>query len=131
MSGVLLPGMEGVILRPDGTHCVPNEPGELYVKGDNVTLGTLPPILSANATNTVSHHPPASWQVTGITPKQPRNPTFRVVGSEPEIGSKQTPEALSGSKIGPRYDHVKFFYKNLNHVSKTKLSETRPPPFSL
>jgi len=37
--GNLLPGMEAMILRPDGTHCLPNEPGELYVKGDNVALG--------------------------------------------------------------------------------------------
>lgn len=38
-SGFLLPGMEAMILRPDGTHCLPNEPGELYVKGANVALG--------------------------------------------------------------------------------------------
>ena len=32
--------MEAMTLRPDGTHCLPMEPGELYVKGGNITLGT-------------------------------------------------------------------------------------------
>ena len=27
-----------IILRLDGTHCLPDEPGELDVKGANVTL---------------------------------------------------------------------------------------------
>ena len=31
--------MEAVILHRGGTHCLPNEPGELDVKGANVTLG--------------------------------------------------------------------------------------------
>lgn len=34
-----MPGMEAVLLRPDGTHCLVNEPGDLYVKGPNVALG--------------------------------------------------------------------------------------------
>ncbi|GJJ15948.1 hypothetical protein Clacol_010227 [Clathrus columnatus] len=38
-TGVLMPGMEGVLLRPDGTHCLTNETGDLYIKGPNVTLG--------------------------------------------------------------------------------------------
>ncbi|KIJ26177.1 hypothetical protein M422DRAFT_192574 [Sphaerobolus stellatus SS14] len=37
--GILFPGVEAVILRPDGTHCLPDEPGDLYVKGTNVALG--------------------------------------------------------------------------------------------
>ncbi|KAF8581026.1 acetyl-CoA synthetase-like protein [Ramaria rubella] len=38
-TGLLHPGLEALILRPDGTHCLPMEPGELFLKGDNVTLG--------------------------------------------------------------------------------------------
>ncbi|KAI0754925.1 acetyl-CoA synthetase-like protein [Daedaleopsis nitida] len=37
--GVLLPGMEARIVRDDGTLAGPNEPGELWLKGPNVTLG--------------------------------------------------------------------------------------------
>ncbi|KIJ53944.1 hypothetical protein M422DRAFT_153797 [Sphaerobolus stellatus SS14] len=37
--GILIPSVEALILRPDGTHCLPDEPGDLYVKCDNVALG--------------------------------------------------------------------------------------------
>ena len=33
------PRMEAIILHRGGTHCLPDEPGELDVKGANVTLG--------------------------------------------------------------------------------------------
>ncbi|KAF8523329.1 hypothetical protein BU17DRAFT_43935 [Hysterangium stoloniferum] len=38
-SGVLIPGVEGLLLREDGTHCLPNEAGDLYVKSGTVALG--------------------------------------------------------------------------------------------
>ncbi|KAF8523326.1 hypothetical protein BU17DRAFT_74985 [Hysterangium stoloniferum] len=38
-NGILVPGLEAVILRPDGSHCLPDEAGELYVKGRNIALG--------------------------------------------------------------------------------------------
>lgn len=38
-TGVLLPGMEGRLLRDDGSETEPEEIGELYVKGGNVALG--------------------------------------------------------------------------------------------
>lgn len=38
-TGILFPGMEARIVRDDGSEAEPNEPGELYLKGDNVTLG--------------------------------------------------------------------------------------------
>lgn len=37
--GVLLPGQEARIVRPDGTEADAGEPGELWVKGGNVALG--------------------------------------------------------------------------------------------
>ncbi|GJJ15940.1 hypothetical protein Clacol_010219 [Clathrus columnatus] len=36
---VLVPGAEAILLRPDGTHCLPDEPGELYVKAPTAALG--------------------------------------------------------------------------------------------
>ncbi|KAG6852118.1 hypothetical protein C0991_002977, partial [Blastosporella zonata] len=38
-TGILLPGMEGRIVRDDGTEADWNEPGELYLKSDNVAMG--------------------------------------------------------------------------------------------
>ncbi|KZT23392.1 acetyl-CoA synthetase-like protein [Neolentinus lepideus HHB14362 ss-1] len=38
-AGILLPGMEGRILRDDGTDADVNEPGELWLKGENITSG--------------------------------------------------------------------------------------------
>ncbi|KAI1789578.1 acetyl-CoA synthetase-like protein [Ganoderma leucocontextum] len=38
-SGVLLPGMEARIVKEDGTLAGPNEPGELWLKGENVVPG--------------------------------------------------------------------------------------------
>ena len=38
-AGVLLPGMEARIVRDDGTIAGPNEPGELWLKGENVAMG--------------------------------------------------------------------------------------------
>ncbi|EIW59202.1 acetyl-CoA synthetase-like protein [Trametes versicolor FP-101664 SS1] len=38
-SGILLPGTEAKIVRDDGTLAGPNEPGELWLRGDNVALG--------------------------------------------------------------------------------------------
>jgi len=38
-SGVLAPGMEARILREDGTDTNLNEPGELWLRGANVTAG--------------------------------------------------------------------------------------------
>jgi len=38
-SGVLLPGMEARIVRDDGAEADVNEPGELWLRGDNITLG--------------------------------------------------------------------------------------------
>lgn len=37
--GVLVPGMEGKIVRDDGTEADVNEPGELWVRGGNIALG--------------------------------------------------------------------------------------------
>ncbi|KAL7279902.1 hypothetical protein ACG7TL_006311 [Trametes sanguinea] len=38
-AGVLLPGMEAKIVREDGTLAGPNEPGELWLLGENIALG--------------------------------------------------------------------------------------------
>ncbi|KAG6864934.1 hypothetical protein C0991_006285 [Blastosporella zonata] len=38
-TGILLPGMEGRIVRDDGTEADWNEPGELYLRSDNVAMG--------------------------------------------------------------------------------------------
>ena len=38
-TGVLIPGMEARIMRDDGTDTNLNEPGELWLRGDNVALG--------------------------------------------------------------------------------------------
>ncbi|KAI0647999.1 acetyl-CoA synthetase-like protein [Trametes meyenii] len=38
-AGVLLPGMEAKIVREDGSLAGPNEPGELWLAGENVALG--------------------------------------------------------------------------------------------
>ncbi|KAI0632176.1 acetyl-CoA synthetase-like protein [Trametes polyzona] len=37
--GVLIPGMEAKIVRDDGTLAGPNEPGELWLQGENVAMG--------------------------------------------------------------------------------------------
>ncbi len=37
--GVLVPGLEGRIVRPDGSEANVEEPGELWVKGGSVALG--------------------------------------------------------------------------------------------
>ena len=39
--GLLTPGMQARIIREDGTDGGVGEPGELWVKGDNVFLGYL------------------------------------------------------------------------------------------
>ncbi|KAI0335845.1 acetyl-CoA synthetase-like protein [Cubamyces sp. BRFM 1775] len=38
-AGLLLPGMEAKIVKDDGTLAGPNEPGELWLQGDNVAMG--------------------------------------------------------------------------------------------
>jgi acyl-CoA synthetase (AMP-forming)/AMP-acid ligase II len=38
-TGVLVPGLEARIMRDDGTHANINEPGDLWLRGDNVALG--------------------------------------------------------------------------------------------
>ncbi|KAI9058427.1 acetyl-CoA synthetase-like protein [Trametes sanguinea] len=38
-AGVLLPGMEAKIVLEDGTLAGPNEPGELWLLGENIALG--------------------------------------------------------------------------------------------
>ena len=38
-SGLLLPSMEGKIVREDGTEAGVNEPGELWLRGGNVVQG--------------------------------------------------------------------------------------------
>ncbi|KAJ7738346.1 hypothetical protein B0H16DRAFT_1570530 [Mycena metata] len=38
-TGILLPGIDARILREDGTGVAPGEVGELWLHGDNVTLG--------------------------------------------------------------------------------------------
>ena len=38
-TGVLVPGVEARIMRDDGTDANVNEPGELWLRGDNVALG--------------------------------------------------------------------------------------------
>ena len=38
-TGVLLPGIEARIVADDGTLAGPNQPGELWLKGENVVLG--------------------------------------------------------------------------------------------
>ena len=38
-TGILLPGLEAKIVKEDGTLAGPNEPGELWLKGENVVLG--------------------------------------------------------------------------------------------
>ena len=37
--GVLFPGVEAKIIRPDGTEAGYDEPGELWARGPNVCLG--------------------------------------------------------------------------------------------
>ncbi len=37
--GKAIPNQEVMVLRPDGTHCAPDEPGELVHRGSLVTLG--------------------------------------------------------------------------------------------
>lgn len=37
--GILLPGMKARLLREDGTGVDFNEPGELWLRGENVALG--------------------------------------------------------------------------------------------
>src|ERR1700683_3372341 len=38
-AGILYPGVEARILREDGSHTEINEPGELWLKAENVALG--------------------------------------------------------------------------------------------
>lgn len=38
-TGVLLPGMEGRLLREDGSSAGINEPAELWLKSPNIALG--------------------------------------------------------------------------------------------
>ncbi|EPQ54625.1 acetyl-CoA synthetase-like protein [Gloeophyllum trabeum ATCC 11539] len=38
-AGILLPGMEALVLRDDGTHAGVGEPGELLLKGENIVRG--------------------------------------------------------------------------------------------
>lgn len=38
-AGILLPGQEARILRDDGSEADVGEPGELWIRGDNVALG--------------------------------------------------------------------------------------------
>lgn len=38
-TGILLPGVEAHILRPDGSHVDINEPGELWLKSKGTALG--------------------------------------------------------------------------------------------
>ncbi|KAI8986104.1 acetyl-CoA synthetase-like protein [Trametes punicea] len=38
-AGILLPGMEAKIVKEDGTLAGPNEPGELWLAGENVAMG--------------------------------------------------------------------------------------------
>ena len=38
-AGVLMAGVEAQIVRDDGTLAGPKEPGELWIKGENVALG--------------------------------------------------------------------------------------------
>ena len=38
-TGILIPSMEARIMRDDGTDANINEPGELWLRGDNVALG--------------------------------------------------------------------------------------------
>ena len=40
-TGILLPGIEAKILREDGSDADEGEPGELWVRGENVALGYL------------------------------------------------------------------------------------------
>lgn len=37
--GILFPGVEARIVRPDGSLAGPNEPGELHLRGPLMTLG--------------------------------------------------------------------------------------------
>ncbi|KAJ7893270.1 hypothetical protein B0H13DRAFT_2527619 [Mycena leptocephala] len=37
--GILLPGLDGRIVRDDGTSAAPGEPGELWLRGGNITAG--------------------------------------------------------------------------------------------
>lgn len=38
-AGTLIPGVEARILRPDGSECEIDEPGELWVRGEHIALG--------------------------------------------------------------------------------------------
>ena len=38
-SGILFPGMEARIVRPDGSLAGPNETGELYIRSPGTALG--------------------------------------------------------------------------------------------
>jgi long-subunit acyl-CoA synthetase (AMP-forming) len=37
--GILLPGLDGRIVRDDGTSAAPGEHGELWLRGGNITAG--------------------------------------------------------------------------------------------
>ncbi|KAJ7893273.1 hypothetical protein B0H13DRAFT_2339757 [Mycena leptocephala] len=48
--GILLPGLDGRIVRDDGTSAAPGEPGELWLRGANITAGYWNnPQVNANA----------------------------------------------------------------------------------
>lgn len=38
-TGFLIPGVEGRLLREDGSPAGPNEPGELWIRGKTIALG--------------------------------------------------------------------------------------------
>ena len=97
-KGILIPGMDALILRPDGTHCLPDEAGELYVKGGNVALGTEA-LCCKQSSPRIDFVPK---QAIGTTPKLQIVRSSRVVGLGPEIGSAPIRRACSGLKTEPR-----------------------------
>lgn len=38
-AGILAPGIEARVVRPDGSLAGPNEPGELLIRGGSATMG--------------------------------------------------------------------------------------------
>ena len=61
-TGLLLPGMEARIVRPDGSDADWDEPGELWVRGPNVALGYY-----GNEKATRETFLPEGWLRTGDT----------------------------------------------------------------
>ncbi|KAG1726905.1 hypothetical protein EDB19DRAFT_1897598 [Suillus lakei] len=49
-AGILVPGVEARIVRPDGSLVGPNEPGELFIRGGCVALGYRGNALATRAT---------------------------------------------------------------------------------